>query len=272
MLIREGYKITEKSVNRGCPQASVLGLTLWNLVFNPNLERLESMCIESIDYAYDQVVIVGADSRRELSAKGQLALNEISDWCTVNKLELAPSKCAMMLVKGNLHKKCSPEIRVNGQRIKRTRTFKYVGTNFGTGISVSTHVDAVANRTRGLFDRLGHLARNGWGINYKAFNAIYRGLYVPISTYAAAGWYDRASAAGRLKLEMFQRHALIRVTGAYRTTSAQALTVLTGNLAINLECERRSYLFNIRKGIGFELENLRFGETSKIQNTEHIRH
>ena len=57
---------------------------------------------------------------------------------------------------------------------------------------------------------------------------------------------------------MSQRHALIRATGAYRTTSAQALTVLTGNLPINLECERRSFLFKIRKGISFELENLRF--------------
>ena len=157
VLIRECPKTIEKSVNRGCPQGSVLGPALWNLIFNPNRERLESMFIETIAYA------------------GQLALNEISNWCAANKLQLAPSKCAMMLVKGNLHKKCSSEIRINGQRIKRTETFKYLGINFGTGMSVSAHVEAVANKTRELFDRLGRLARNEWGIKYTAFNGIYKG-------------------------------------------------------------------------------------------------
>ena len=189
VLIREGYKTTEKHVNRDCPQGSVLGRVLWNLIFNLNLERLESMCIEFIVYADDQVILIGADSRKKLSVKGQLGLNEISEWCILNKLELALSKCALMMVKGNLHKKCSSDIRINGQRIKRTVTFKYRGINFGTGMSVGTHFEAIANRTRELFNGLGRLAKNEWDIKYKAFNAIYRSLQENIcpSTHSVDG-------------------------------------------------------------------------------------
>ena len=93
-------------------------------------------------------------------------------------------------------------------------------------------------------------------------NTIYKGLYVPIVTYASAAWYDLTTKAQKNKLIMSQRHALIKVTGVYRTTAAHSLTVLTGNMPITFECQKRAEHYKIRRNIGFSVGEFVFpGET-----------
>ena len=79
---------------------------------------------------------------------------------------------------------------------------------------------------------------------------------MPIITYAAAALFDRTNKPQRTKLIMAQRYALMKISGAYRTTSAEIFTTIYGILPINLECERAAARYEVRNGIEAKLYNL----------------
>lgn len=66
-----------KSVSRECPQGSILGLSLWNVVFDGVLNELEEQDCKAISYANDLLVVVYGNSRQQLQKRGQRLTNRI---------------------------------------------------------------------------------------------------------------------------------------------------------------------------------------------------
>ena len=79
---------------------------------------------------------------------------------------------------------------------------------------------------------------------------LYKGLYKPITTYAAAGWSDLLKEKTRSKLIRSQRMALLQVSKAYRTTSTEAFQVIAGVIPIDLLVEVRVTARKKKKGQG----------------------
>lgn len=252
VIMRTGNEQVEKIVTRGCPQGSILGPTLWNLVFDSNLTCLEDEDCETIAYADDQVLIITGNSRAELEIKGQKTVNAVQNWCTTHKMQLATEKCQMILAKtkGNaLNSRASIVIKIDGKSIKRVEHFKYLGVTFSTKMKVKEHIENISQKTSQIFNNLAKVAKRDWGIGYRALNIIYKGLYIPIATYAAAGWIDRTDKKSKDKLDKSQRTALIRVTGAYRTVSGEAMPVVAGSLPITIEAQKRKLHYLLRKNL-----------------------
>ena len=120
---------------------------------------------------------------------------------------------------------------------------------FGKSLSTFSHVDRICQKTRDFFDKLAELVNSKWGLGYKSLRVIYKGVFVPVVTYPAAGWFDRTTQYQRNKLVMAQRYALMRIIGAYRTTSAESLTMVLGVMPIDLECAKAVAMYKVRKGI-----------------------
>jgi hypothetical protein len=72
---------------------------------------------------------------------------------------------------------------------------------------------------------------------------LYKGVFEPVITYAAAGWSDLLNKSTKSKLIRRQRMTLLQVTKAYRTTSAKALQIIAGVLPIDLLIEVRARLY-----------------------------
>ena len=68
---------------------------------------------------------------------------------------------------------------------------------------------------------------------------------------------------------MIQRATLIRVTGAYRTSSAVSLTTISGHPPITLEAEKKILEYKVRKGISFEIGDYTF-ETEGIESASQL--
>ena len=144
------------------------------------------------------------------------------------------------------------------------RTMKYLGVHFDMGMRVNSHVHMVKTRYIERFNSLSIVARQKWGLGYSTLRVLYKGLFVPIATYAAAAWHEHLNKTCEQVLLSAQRQVLLKVTKAYKTTSAAALPVIAGVLPIDLHVTLASIRFKVRKGINFTLGEYRFPEHATI--------
>ena len=127
------------------------------------------------------------------------------------------------------------------------RSVKYLGINFDRGLKVKTHCAKLSSSTKALFNKLGRLARTQWGLKYAMISMIYRGVFVPKVTYAAAGWSDLCTKRDIRVLRAAQRKALISVTNAYRTASFESLCVVAGATPVDILLKKYATRYHARK-------------------------
>ncbi|KAH0813491.1 hypothetical protein GEV33_009299 [Tenebrio molitor] len=95
----QGKVTATKNVTKGCPQDSVLGPTLWNLLLDPLLDSVWPEGTKAVAYADDLAIITAHDSRKTLKIRAQAALELVTNWATKNKLFLCTEKTVFMVHK-----------------------------------------------------------------------------------------------------------------------------------------------------------------------------
>ncbi|VVC36609.1 Hypothetical protein CINCED_3A021797 [Cinara cedri] len=102
-----------------------------------------------------------------------------------------------------------------------------------------------------------------WGIRQATSAVIYKAVFLPRITYASEVWASGVLTAKAVKLlGSKQRRALLSLTGAYRTTSTDALQVVAGQLPLDLEI-RWSVVRKKRK-VGLVSEEEKVDQWSRI--------
>lgn len=99
-VILKGNFNSCSELSKGCPQGSILGPNLWNLVMGSLLRTLTRNAISFVAYADDLLVIVSGDSRPEIEDCAQEATNIVSNWVTEHRLLLSTSKTILGELKG----------------------------------------------------------------------------------------------------------------------------------------------------------------------------
>lgn len=138
----------------------------------------------------------------------------------------------MLLVTGKLDTERPPIIKIEGKSIKMGQVTKYLGVHFERGLKINRHVHETKQKCQRLINSLARVAKTNWGLGHAAMSILYKGLFEPITTYAAAGWSDLLNKRTTGMLIRLQRMALLQVTKAYRTPSTEALQVIAGAIPI----------------------------------------
>ncbi|KAJ2937435.1 hypothetical protein O0L34_g18626 [Tuta absoluta] len=226
-----------KQSTMGCPQGSVLGPTLWNLLLNDALLLPKPEGVHLIAYADDVTILIEASSRAEIERKASSVLTAISDWGTRNRLGFSAGKSMTMTYKGKF--KRPPTIRMNGVPIKSVTQARVLGVTLDETRSYGSHAGIIGEKASNCFGKMSRVSATRWGIRYPALRLLYAGTYVAVVCYAAAVWYRRSSNfVVRRTLLRSQRPALILLSKAYRSCSTAALPVLAGVLPADLEVLR----------------------------------
>lgn len=243
-----GDRVMWKVSTMGCPQGSVLGPTLWNVLLDDLLRLPLPEGTSMVAYADDVTILIEARARADIEAKAAAAMQLVAEWGVRNRLGFSPAKSAMMTLKGKFQKGRPPLVRMGGDSIKSVTSATVLGVVIDDRLSFAQHAQSIGERAAKCFGKVARVSATSWGVRYRALKVLYKGTFVATITYAASVWFERASLhIARSPLLRTQRPALTMLTKAYRSTSTAALSVLAGVLPADLEVIRAGRVAVARK-------------------------
>lgn len=145
-----GVKIT-REVDRGCPQGSILGPLLWNLVMDNLLGMPFTEGVRTIAFADDAVVLVEGNSRAQLEMKFRTVSEHLENWTIGSKLSLSRGKTKLLRLKGNLDMRRPPVVRLHGHSVSAVREIRYLGGRSRFSASVHPKLQPRSEKSKGRF-------------------------------------------------------------------------------------------------------------------------
>ena len=95
--VRLGDATSSKRVTRGCPQGSVLGPTLWNIIISDLIAVLSKVPnLECVTFADDILLMLQGHSHTDVLSTVLTTLRIVEDWCKMQKLEISKNKTSLM--------------------------------------------------------------------------------------------------------------------------------------------------------------------------------
>jgi hypothetical protein len=191
-----------------------------------------------VAFADDIAVLSMGRSEEELVALTNETLNRVAWWIDGASLKLALHKTEAVLLLGNRRMR-EVKFEVAGVEITPKKSIKYLGVVLDTRVSFSQHVQFAAQKVEGVIAALGRMMPN-----LRGPSSCTKKLLMSVATstllYGSESWGPRLKYKKDWKvLTRTQRRALLRIVGAYRTVSAEAVQVLAGVPPVSLLIQER---------------------------------
>ncbi|KAF2887598.1 hypothetical protein ILUMI_18575 [Ignelater luminosus] len=211
---------------------------------------------DTIAYADDIMLVIQGNSRTELQRKTNDVLNHVMSWCDLVKLKISAEKTTYVLMKGNLQR--DPLIRIRDQRISRKKVVKYLGVKLDEKLNFHQHIEEACNKAASMMQKIATISQRHYKIPLQCVRLYMNVVLTSIVGYGASAWASRLGQRVKLqeRINRVQRGVLVRLTGAFKTTSTEALCVVTGIMPLNLEVLRRAAMYWVRKNNPNKVEEI----------------
>lgn len=232
-----------REVNSGVPQGSVLGPTLWNILYDELLETELPDGATLFGFADDVALVVVAKHEETLMNITNTAIQRVVNWMNSRKLELAPEKTEAVLL--TTRRKIQPiKFTVEGVTVSVSPAIKYLGVWLDTKLTFAEHVKKITEKAEKTTVALSSLMPNIGGPRSSKRRMISSVIHSQI-LYAAPTWHKVTENRKLLnRLIRIQRRMCIRISSAYRTISAEAAGVISGVPPIDLLIKERNEKYN----------------------------
>lgn len=245
------------SVEKGCPQGSILGPVLWIILLHEWLDKEFGEGVNVVAYADDVAILVHCNTQRELTTRANELLEDLNRWCARAKLNVSVSKTKGVLLKGAVQQQglgpimkaiaWRPRLTLGRNRIACESEVVYLGVKVDESWLFTQHVKEASSKAKVAMQRMKRVNGNGWGVGWRVMRIIYLGVFLPIITYGSVMWGDRVWQTHiKRTLRAAQRTALLASTNAFRTVSWSALCTLTGQLPIERQVKIKADVDSMR--------------------------
>jgi len=179
-------------------------------------------------------------------------MSKIAAWSRNNNINFNEDKSRVMIISRRKRKE-NKEISVylSNKTSQKLSTMKYLGTVIDYKFKFSKHITYAAETSSKLIHSLSKSAKLARGINHKALQTINKGAVLPLLLYGAPVWAE-AMRFEYITIKYIRVQSLmnIKIAKAFRTTSSEALCVLTGKTSISIRTEEAVKQYFLRKGKG----------------------
>lgn len=230
-------KIGENSeiryVSRGTPQGGVLSPLLWLLVVNQILLEMEPTGAKITAYADDLAITILGHDKNTIRSKMETTLEKISEWAQNSGLNINPTKTKLILFTTKREIFETPNLR--GVKLQLSTSAKFLGVILTPKVDWKAQIAERVKKAQAAFYTFRSAIGKTWGISPKLTMWIYTAIVRPILLYGIAIWWKALEKKYVVQnLNKIQRMALLSTTGALRTTSTEALEILTNVPPVDL--------------------------------------
>lgn len=240
---RDGVAIEQKT-NRGCPQGSSSGPSIWNLVYNDMLELAKDYPWARIQaYADDGMIRVCGDTEEEIDIRCATILNRVIQWGKSNKLHFNREKTEILRVNRKGRKRKNEErlnedieLDVEGVIIRSSKCVRYLGIHMDDKLNYRQHVDIALDKANKAMWRLSAMARKGSGISPGVVRLIYKVAVETVFSYGCAVWQKKARANQKVwdKIRQWHRKTTQKTARVMGTTAWEDAVFVANLLPIDL--------------------------------------
>lgn len=277
---RENNIRIEKDITKGCPQGSVLGPTLWNLMLDGLLEGDTLQGIKTIAYADDIAIIIESNSRADLVHQLERAVDVTATWMRQRQLTISSTKTKIMINKSpprQHHRDIN--IRINGQLLEITDNYRYLGLIIDRKLNFAEHVKHACKKAIKVAMALRRKIQSTWDTDFtESMTTIYNCAIVPMVAYGLEIWGDRLENMGiRRRLRTLQATFCRVQARCYCTVSNDAAGVMAGIPPLELQLASRMAIRLWRVGrqriefLGQILERAEMGSVAALKQTINMR-
>ena len=240
----------QREVTKGCPQGSCCGPGFWNIQYNSLLNLQYTRRTKVVAFADDLLLITRGQTIKEAENFSNVEMSKITVWSKENKVHFNEEKSKTMLILRRKHKEEKHiQIYLNNKLLAQVSTIKYLGIIIDDKFKFSQHISYAADKCAKLIHSLSRSAKISWGLKHEALKTIYKGAILPLLLYGAPIWTEAMKYEyNSRKYIRVQRLINIRMAKAYRTTSSEALCIVTGMTPITIKVEEavKKYKVGIR--------------------------
>ncbi|KAJ5110838.1 zinc knuckle domain protein [Penicillium argentinense] len=214
----------------GIPQGSPISPILY-LIYNADLIEKCGSGVTSNGWVDDVCFMTKGDSERETIRKLKTACGKAEQWARKHASVFDTKKYALVHFVNT--KEVEPRytpLSLQGHTVPATRTAeRYLGYWLDPNLEFQHHREKAISKASVSLQALQSLAGSTWGASLSAMRRIYQAVVIPQMLFGVSAWYHPMMIS-KMKARMIsqpfvaiQKRAACLISGAFRTTAAEAL-------------------------------------------------
>jgi len=237
---RARTNLHEITLEKGCPQGSVLGPLLWNLAYNHIIEKMLEQKMGIICYADDTILITRSPSLEKAKERVRTSTLLIAELLAVSGLKLNIEKTEIVIFKGGGTSRkgtVTETFEICERKVESKLCMKYLGVYIDALLTFNAHFEYLRKKCKVLIPKVTAVCQNTCGYSSVARKTMFQATVGAIFKYASSVFAHRC-AANRKAIEEIDK-LVLRTTGRlYRTVGMYPASVISGKIPLELDIIR----------------------------------